>query len=572
MRLLLVALNAKYVHTNLAIRYLRESIRGEFPEVEIREFTINESLEQVEAEIYEAKADVVGFSCYIWNLTETLRVIRLLRSASPKTRIVVGGPEVSFEAEAFLKENPEIDGVVIGEGEITFLELLRAWEAGKDPDQVAGLVWRNPVNQEIIVNPPREQLQMWQLPNPYGQKEELTGRLAYVETTRGCPFNCQYCLSSTFQGVRFLPPEKFREILRQALAWGARTIKLVDRTFNIRKEHSFKILDIMREEAAKYPSDAGIRLHCEIAGELLDEEWLEFLRQYPKDLVQFEVGVQSTNPETLALISRPQHFERWADYITEIRKMDKVHLHLDLIAGLPREDWASFRKSFNDVYAVEPHMLQLGFLKLLKGSGLRERSRDYGIIYSPDPPYMVLKTAVLSHDELLKLHRLEDILDRYYNSGRFTNTLTWATELFSTPFDFYHEFAEFWHKNGWFRQNWSGKALFEKLWLFMSSVMGEDKQALRERLRLDYYLWERPNTVPEFLKLGEEEQPLSYGEIKYSLQQDQRWAQLIPEFGKMDRRQWLRATAVEYFLQPQPQWFLFYYQKGKVHVYPASAI
>ncbi|HHY26711.1 MAG TPA: B12-binding domain-containing radical SAM protein, partial [Desulfitobacterium dehalogenans] len=369
MRILLVALNAKYVHTNLAIRYLRESIRGEFPDVDLREFTINEPIERIAAEIYEVKADVIGFSCYIWNLKETLAVIRQLRPTSPHTRILVGGPEVSFEAEAFLRENPEIDGAVLGEGEITFLELMRAWESGSEPSQVQGLAWRSST-QKIVLNPPRQQIAMAKLPNPYNPKEELQGRLAYVETTRGCPFNCQYCLSSTFQGVRYLPAERFREILRQTLQCGARTIKLVDRTFNVNKEHSFKILDIAREEAAHYPPGAGIRIHCEIAGELLDEDWLHYLQDYPKDLVQFEIGVQSTNPETLAIICRPQHFERWAKYVREIRSMNKAHLHLDLIAGLPKEGWESFRGSFNEVYAVQPDMLQLGFLKVLKGSGL----------------------------------------------------------------------------------------------------------------------------------------------------------------------------------------------------------
>ncbi|AFM02301.1 Fe-S oxidoreductase [Desulfitobacterium dehalogenans ATCC 51507] len=569
MRILLVALNAKYVHTNLAIRYLRESVRGEFPDVDLREFTINEPIERIAAEIYEVKADVIGFSCYIWNLKETLAVIRQLRPTSPHTRILVGGPEVSFEAEAFLRENPEIDGAVLGEGEITFLELMRAWESGSEPSQVQGLAWRSST-QEIVLNPPRQQIAMAELPNPYNHKEELQGRLAYVETTRGCPFNCQYCLSSTFQGVRYLPAERFREILRQTLQCGARTIKLVDRTFNVDKEHSFKILDIAREEAAHYPSEAGIRIHCEIAGELLDEDWLHYLQDYPKDLVQFEIGVQSTNPETLAIICRPQHFERWAKYVREIRSMSKAHLHLDLIAGLPKEGWDSFRGSFNEVYAVQPDMLQLGFLKVLKGSGLRKKSKEYGLVFSPDPPYTVLQTDDLSHDELLKLHRLEDILDRYYNSGRFGHTLDWAIGRYSTPFDFYHEFAEYWHQQGWFRQSWSAKALFEKLWAFFAyqSFRSDICAPLRERLRLDYYLWERPNSVPAYLLLPDENLPPNYPEIKYSFQQDPRWAHIIPEFRGMDRRQWTRATAVEYFQEPQPQWVLFFYQNGRTQTYP----
>ncbi len=570
MRIVLVALNAKYVHTNLAIRYLRASVQGEFPDVDLREFTINESMERIEAELYEAKADVIGFSCYIWNLKETLAVIRRLRPVSPHTRIVVGGPEVSFEGEAFLRENPEIDGVVLGEGEITFLELLRAWESGDSLSQVQGLAWRAS-SREIILNPPRRQLAMAELPNPYNHEEELKGRLAYVETTRGCPFNCQYCLSSTFQGVRYLPPERFRQILRQTLRYGARTIKLVDRTFNVNKEHALRILDIAREEAAHYPPEAGIRVHCEMAGELLDEEWLLYLQDYPQDLVQFEIGVQSTHPETLAAIHRPQHFERWAKYIREMQRLNKAHLHLDLIAGLPKEGWESFRRSFNEVYNLQPDMLQLGFLKVLKGSGLREQRGEYGLVFAPDPPYTILQTDDLSHDELLRLHRLEELLDRYYNSGRFSHSLAGAVGNYPTPFDFYHEFAEFWHGQGWFRQSWSAKALFEKLWDFVAAQKtpwgSELTAALRERLRLDYYLWERPNGVPDYLLPTEGDLPPNYGEMKFSLQQHRGWEQIIPEFPGMDRRQWSRATAVEYFQEPQPRWLLFFYNKGRTQTY-----
>lgn len=572
MRILLVALNAKYVHTNLAIRYLRESVISEFPQVELREFTINEPLEWIAAEIYEAKADVIGFSCYIWNLSETMAVIRQLRLVCPKVRILVGGPEVSYDTAHFLKEHSELDGVIYGEGEITLLELLRDWRDGLGPEKVDGLAWRDTTGTEKV-NSPRRQVSFEQVPNPYKRDEDFTGRLAYVETTRGCPFNCQYCLSSTFQGVRFLAPESFRKILRQLLRCGARTIKFVDRTFNVNKEHSFKILDIVREEAANYPPEAGIRAHCEIAGELLDEDWIQYLSRYPKNLVQFEIGVQSTNPETLAIISRPQHFEQWAKYVQKIQALDKAHLHLDLIAGLPEEDWASFRNSFNEVYNIQPDMLQLGFLKVLKGSGLREKSEKYGLTYSPDPPYVILQTLVLSHEELLRLHRLEEILERYYNSGRFSKILSIAVNLFPTPFDFYHAFAEYWHERGWFRQNWSGKALFEKLWDFLTSrniIEDNSIDRFRELLRFDYYLWERPSVVPDYLLQPTESLPSDYSKGKLQLQHDEAWAVRIPEFKRMDRRQWSRATAVEYFTYPNPQWVFFFYTQGRAKVFPMT--
>ncbi|HVJ47959.1 B12-binding domain-containing radical SAM protein [Desulfitobacterium sp.] len=587
MRILLACLNSKYVHTNLALRYLRDAVRPEFPETNLREFTINERVERIAGEIFEAKAEVIGFSCYIWNLTETLALIRRLRPVCPDTRFVLGGPEVSFDAGEFLKEHPEVDGVVYGEGEETFLELLRAWRKKRKPEQVLGLAWREstPEGLKIRLNSSRPFLPLSENSIPYQEKEDFQGRLVYVETTRGCPFNCQYCLSSTLPGVRYLDPETFRIILKRLLNYGARTIKFVDRTFNVQKKHAFRILDIVREEAQNYPPDEGIRVHCEIAGELLDEEWVNYLKGYPAGLVQFEVGVQSTYRPTLQIIERTQHFERWSGYVRELHRLGTVPLHLDLIAGLPKEDWEHFRLSFNDVYDVQPDMLQLGFLKVLKGSGLREKSQEFGLIFSPDPPYTILQTRDMSHEELLKLHRLEEVLDRYYNSGKFQEVLPEAVLLFPTPFDFYHELAEYWYRQGWFRQSWSGKALFDKLWEFLEASLRQAEQeepsertflsekrihslekSLRERLRFDYYRWERPVSVPEFLQIPGEEQPEDYPNRKAQIQADERWESQIPKRKQMDRRQWARATAVEYFTKEK--WVLFFYQKGRVQVYP----
>lgn len=591
MRILLACLNSKYVHTNLALRYLRETVRPEFPETELCEFTINEHVERIAGEIFEAKAEVIGFSCYIWNLAETIAVIRRLRPVCLDTRFVLGGPEVSYDAGEFLKEHPEVDAVVYGEGEETFLELLRVWQEKQDPKEILGLAWREltPDGQRIRLNPPRPLAPLSESPIPYEVKEDFRGRLVYVETTRGCPFHCQYCLSSTLPGVRYLDSETFRIILKRLLIYGARTIKFVDRTFNVQKKHAFQILDIVREEAQNYPPEEGIRVHCEIAGELLDEEWVNYLKEYPAGLVQFEVGVQSTYQPTLKIIERTQHFERWSGYIRRIQRLGTVPLHLDLIAGLPEEDWEHFRLSFNDVYSVQPDMLQLGFLKVLKGSGLREKNQEYGLIFSPDPPYMILQTRVMSHEELLKLHRLEEVLDRYYNSGKFREVLSEAVLLFATPFDFYHEMAEYWHRQGWFRQSWSGKALFDKLWEFFRFSLGQaeqekrsdnnassereilsQKESLRERLRFDYFRWERPASVPEFLQIPEGKEPDDYTARKAQIQLDERWQNGIPERERMDRRQWVRATAVEYFTKEQ--WVLFFYQQGRVQIYPWASL
>ena len=292
-----MAINAKYVQTNLALRYLREDIKNEFPDTVLKEATINEPVSRIAGEIFEAKADVIGFSCYIWNLSEIFKIIRQLRLVLPKVRLVLGGPEVTFETQELMDKNPELDAVVQGEGEGAFLELLRAWKVGRDPEMVSGVVWRD--QDKIISNPQRIPLRdLAQLPDPYVLEEKLDNRLVYVETTRGCPFSCQYCLSSVASGVRFLEPEHFRRIFIKLLNYGARTIKFVDRTFNGRKEHAFRILDIVREEAENADSPQGLRIHCEMAGDLLDEEWLSYLRNYPQGLLQLEIGVQSTYQPT----------------------------------------------------------------------------------------------------------------------------------------------------------------------------------------------------------------------------------------------------------------------------------
>ncbi|MFZ3132568.1 MAG: B12-binding domain-containing radical SAM protein [Desulfosporosinus sp.] len=576
MRVLLVALNAKYVHTSLALRYLCSEVNAVYPDVLLREFSINDRLDRIAGELYEARADVIGFSCYIWNLKEIVALIRQLHPVCPNVKFVVGGPEVSFEAREFLLEHPEVDALVIGEGEKTFPELLTAWEGGDDLSQVSGIAWNR--NGKIVINSHRMAASdLNDLPDPYTGNEDFTGRLVYVETTRGCPFNCQYCLSSTSRGVRYLEPERFRPMFRQILKNGARTIKFVDRTFNANKRHALRILDIVREESKCLPDAGRVRVHCEMAGDLFDDEWMDYFRAYPRGLIQLEIGVQSTHKPTLKIVSRPQNFEEWKKYVPEIRALG-IPLHLDLIVGLPEENWTNLRTSFNDVYRVKPALLQLGFLKVLKGSGLRLQSNDYGLVYTPDPPYTILETPVLSHSEILQLHRMEDLLDKYYNSGKFAHALSEVIKLFPTPFDFYHGFAEFWEHCGWFNRQWQGKALFDKLWEFIEARASR-LAPIRDALRFDYYLWERPHTVPDYLRLEAsvetEEKANPWKAREDEVRRDGYWEKLIPEFKQMDRRQWNRNTAVTYFTSdvlqvgksPAPVWYLFLYLKGNVKAY-----
>lgn len=587
MRVLLVALNAKYVHTNLALRYLKEGLLCSVTsDVILREYSINDRPDRIAGEIYETRADVIGFSCYIWNIKEVLSVIRQLHPVCPDVRFVLGGPEVSYDVEDLLSSHQEVDAVIIGEGEKSFNDLLLAWQKGEDLSQVEGAAWKH--NGKVIVNPPSRKLpDLNELPFPYADDEDFSGRIVYVETTRGCPFSCQYCLSSTFQGVRYLEPEGFRRMFRRLISQGARTIKFVDRTFNAHKRHAFEILNVVREECSSLGLSNQVRVHCEIAGDLLDDEWMDFFRNYPRGLIQLEIGVQSTYQPTLEIVARHQDFETWKKYVPIMKDL-QIPLHLDLIAGLPLENWSNFRNSFNDVYAVKPDMLQLGFLKVLKGSGLRLNSQKYGLLFNPEPPYTILETAVLSHQEMLQLLRMEEVLDKYYNSGKFVHALREALHMFPAAFDFYHELAEYWEKNGWFQRLWPGKALFDKLWEFMEWVQSQRESSLNlaapgrkaflDALRFDYYLWERPKTLPDYFvrSEGQEEWP-NGGESKGTgeeIQRDGHWANVVPEFAAMDRRQWNRNTAVAYFEtdvlkvgESGPGWFLFLYQQGQVRTY-----
>ncbi len=588
MKILLVALNARYVHTNLALRYLREALKNEGREdwnINTREFSINEQLDNIAAVIYEEKPDIIGFSCYIWNITQVLALTKHLRLVLPRTFIVVGGPEVSYDAESLLSRNPHVNAVITGEGEYSLPSLVNTLSSGSLPWEVSGLVWpRTTTLPELN-----------KLPNPYAEEEDLEGRLAYVETTRGCPYNCKFCISSTFRGVRFLEPSRFRLILRNLFQYGAGTIKFVDRTFNANKKHAFKILTIFKEETERfsvYESAKNLRAHCEMAGELLDDEWLQFLKAYPDGLIQLEIGVQSTHQPTLEAINRPQSFASWKEKARFLQHTCNIPVHLDLIAGLPHEGWSEFSRSFDEVYEVRPDNLQLGFLKVLKGSEIWKKSKELGLVYSLDPPYTVLKTDVLSHDEILALRRIEEVLGKYYNSSKFQYILEYVLENYESAFEFYHSLSEYWLNQDWFRREWSRKDLFSNLWEYLSlSIERMPNQynlnTLKEALRFDYFLNARPGQIPEFL-LGNYTHPDKMTEVAELIRKDAIWQEIIPESKLMDRRQWARATAVERFAFDVPEhcidekclenkqevWYLFYYTGNRVQFfrYPEQKI
>lgn len=596
MRILLVALNARYAHTNLAIRYLREALLAEKIadlEVRIREFSINEHIDYIAGEIYEEKPDLIAFSCYIWNMSQIGLLIRQLSLVLPQVYLAVGGPEVSFDPVEVLTAYPQLDAVVIGEGEKSFPCLVKSWVKGARPFLVKGIAWSLETKEEqhgvavedlvpeeftgnivpgkfggyIVVNELRtEQLNLNQLPNPYPSFEDFQGKLAYVETSRGCPFQCEYCISSTFHGVRYLEPASFRKLLQQLFKNGARTIKFVDRTFNANRKHAFQVLDIFKEEAMKIMESGGAisdflpLAHCEIAGELLDEEWLKYLKNFPAGMIQLEIGVQSTHQPTLEAIQRPQHFALWKEKVRFLQELG-IPIHLDLIAGLPLEGWEEFRNSFNEVIQAAPENLQLGFLKVLKGSAIWQKSLEYGLVYLPYPPYTILQTKELSHKEIRDLVRFEELLEKYYNSGRFIFSMKHLLQKKADPFSFFHAFAQFWQKNSWFKREWKNKDLFQNLWEFLVETEEPLEQEIwQEVLRFDYYLMARPGMLPDFLQdqwTGKEGD-----QIREAIRSADYWREVIPAAQELDRRQWARATAVAYFRhknKDEGSWYLFYY-------------
>jgi len=495
MKVLLVSLNAKFVHTSLAIRYLQAYCRQEFPEIRIREFTINEDPGEVMAEIYREEPDILGFSCYIWNIEATLRLARNLKKVRPNLIIVLGGPEVTFDSRALLSQNPYIDVVVRGEGEVTFLELLRGLASGGG-QTVRGTTWR--CGERVIHNEDRELIaDLGQVPFPYATGvDELAGRIIYYESSRGCPFNCSYCISSTVRGVRWFPLERVKKELRFFVEQGVREVKFVDRTFNADPRRSREILKTLVENRG------NTTFHLEIVADRLDDETLEFLRTVPPGLFKLEIGVQSTNERALRAVSRSMDWQRLQHAVMTIQQQHNLHQHLDLIAGLPEEDYASFGRSFNMVYNLAPNYLQLGFLKMLKGSRVREEAAKHGYRFTDEPPYEVLENRYLGFDEMRRLKRIEDLLEKFYNPGDFRHSLRYLVQTVyrGEPFAFYEDLAAFWEEERLHRVQHRKEHLYSLLMRFASQQWPEFAGAVNELLKFDYLLNYKSHALPAGLR------------------------------------------------------------------------
>jgi radical SAM superfamily enzyme YgiQ (UPF0313 family) len=436
MKLLLVAINAKYIHSNLAVHSLRAYARkhGTGDLVSLAEYSINHSEEDILRGIYKEKADVIAFSCYIWNIELVLRLTKELSKVSPGAKLWLGGPEVSYDATKCLEENPELMGIMIGEGEQTFLELTKYYSLGgqQSPDQIAGIAYRE--GDQVRVTGPRELLSLSDVPFPYEELTDFNNRIIYYESSRGCPFSCSYCLSSVDKRIRFRDTEMVKQELQFLLDRQVPQVKFVDRTFNCKKTHAMEIWHYIKEH------DNGItNFHFEIAADLLEEDEIAFLATLRPAQVQFEIGVQSTNLDTVEVIHRKTDLNLLRSNVDKIKAGRNIHQHLDLIAGLPLEDYFSFEHSFQQVYEMEPDQLQLGFLKVLKGSPMEEDAKEYGIVYRDNPPYEVLYTKHLSYEELLKLKGICDMIEIYYNSGQFTSAVGYLKHFYPSPMKLYEE-------------------------------------------------------------------------------------------------------------------------------------
>lgn len=457
MKMILVSLNSKYIHSNLAIRYLSKYVL-DTKDVDIHEFTINQNSNFIASEIYKLSPNFIGFSTYIWNLNESLRVCKILKKVKPELRILLGGPEVSYDGEKIMENNPYIDYVIYGEGEESFKQFVKAIDDNKDLCNIKGLIYRK--GNKVIKNKERDLIHdLNTIPFPYGDIDELENRIVYYESSRGCPFNCQYCLSSTIRGLRFFSVERVKRDLAVLMETNVKQVKFVDRTFNANEKYALEIMKFI-----KYKDPKNINFHFEITAHLIDDEFLDFLKDVKKGLFQFEIGVQSTNESTIDAINRTTDFLHLSEVVKTIKSYGNIHQHLDLIAGLPYENYESFKNSFNNVYDLRPEKLQLGFLKLLKGSGLRLAKEEYGYKYIDEPPYEVLKSNYISYEELLKLKGIEDLVEKYYNEGYFEHTLNYLIENhYSSAFELYEDLLGFWEDKGYHRNSHSRNKLYELL-------------------------------------------------------------------------------------------------------------
>ena len=570
MKFLLTAINAKFIHSNPAIYSLRACVGEKLqPYVELAEFTINESLESILEGIWKHQPDAIGFSCYIWNWKLIREILAELPKLLPNTEIWLGGPEVTYDGPGLLKEFPQVTGIMVGEGEVTFRELLEQylWEAegtqkqvGKRTEerfgQITGLCLASGYTA------PRELTDLTTLPFLYENMEPFTNRIIYYETSRGCPYRCSYCLSSIDKKVRLRDISVVKRELQFFLDQKVKQVKFIDRTFNCDHRHAMEIWQYIHEH------DNGVtNFHFEISADILREEEIALLNQFRPGLAQLEIGVQSTNPETIRAIKRVMDVDKLEKIVVAIHQGHNIHQHLDLIAGLPYEDYESFGRSFDRVYGMQPEQLQLGFLKVLKGSDMHENAQEYGIRYLEQPPYEVLYTNWISYGEIRRLKRIEEMVELYYNSGQFTHTLPVLEKAFSGPFAMYEALADYYQEQEYFTNSPARAYRYQILLEFAALKDPENREIYRELLVYDMYLRENLKSRPGFAAdITEEEKQ----EIRRFYQTEEQEHRYLPAYREYDWKQLSRMTHLEPFRYPEPHYVLFDYQERNPLNYEAK--
>lgn len=495
MKILLVACNAKYIHSNLAVYDLQAYASDYADHIVLKEYTINQQKDDIMRDIYLEHPDVVCVSCYIWNLSFVKELMADLIKILPGADFWAGGPEVSYDAEKFLTENSEFKGVMVGEGEETFKELA-GYYVEKNPQNLkdmTGICYRD--GDQIIHNGWRQIMDLSSIPFIYKDLSEFKNRIIYYESSRGCPFSCSYCLSSIDKKLRFRDTETVKKELQFFIDNKVPQVKFVDRTFNCKHDHAMAIWKYINEH------DNGVtNFHFEISADLLREEELQEMSTMRPGLIQLEIGVQSTNPDTIKAIHRTMDFEKLKGIVDRIHSFGNIHQHLDLIAGLPYEDYDSFRHSFNDVYALKPQQLQLGFLKVLKGSHMMEMCREYGIVYKTQEPYEVLSTKWLDYDHVLKLKTVENMVEVYYNSGQFQNTLEYLENFFQDAFSIYERLGSFYMEKGYGDVSHTRMRRYEILLEFLEDVPEISMDQVKDQMVYDLYLRENLKSRPDFAR------------------------------------------------------------------------
>lgn len=568
MNILLVAVNAKYIHSNLAVYSLKASAGKYGEQVELAEYTINHQTDDIFRSIYAKKPQLLFFSCYIWNRRVILELAENLRKVLPELVIWAGGPEVSYDAKRFLEEHPQFDGVMCGEGERTFAQVLRYYGEADDSlclHDISGIVYRS-ADTVVETEPASPMTSLDEIPFVYdspflnGRGEVFENRIIYYESSRGCPFSCSYCLSSLDKRVRFRSLSLVKKELSYFLEQKVLQVKFVDRTFNARPDHALAIWRYIQAH------DNGVtNFHFEIAADILTQEELEVLGTMRPGLVQLEIGVQTTNEDALCAIRRKTQFDAIAQCSGRIAEGKNIHQHLDLIAGLPYEDFESFRKSFDDVYRLKPQELQLGFLKVLRGSRMHQCAKEYGIIYRSTPPYEVLETRWITCGELLRLKEVEEMLEVYYNSQQFRYTMEALEQMFERPFDMYAALADYYKERNAQERSYSRMQRFEMLRGFIRETIAANAHVLQakagmqteeaaaafdELLTYDFYLRENAKSRPAWAKDLQRYQR----ETVSFYQKEEQEKRFLPEYEDRSWKQIMRMTHLEQFAKKPEQY------------------